>query len=128
MAWIPFNPNPQGKQVGDCTVRAISKATRQSWEDAYSGIAIQGFMMHDMPSANHIWGAYLKSKGFKKHIIPDTCPDCYTLEDFCRDHPKGMYIVALHNHVVAVDDGNYFDSWDSGNETPIYYFEREEQQ
>ena len=79
-----------------------------------------------MPSANAVWGAYLRSQGFKRHIIPNTCPDCYTLNDFCEDHPNGMYIVALQNHVVAVNDGDYFDTWDSGEEMPLYYFSKEE--
>lgn len=124
MAWIKFNANPTGKQVGDCTVRAISKAVNQNWEQTYSGMAVQGFLMFDMPSANNVWGAYLKSKGFSRHIIPDECPDCYTVADFCNDHPKGTFLLALHGHVVAVIDGNYYDSWDSGNETPIYYWQR----
>ena len=126
MAWIRFNANPMGKQVGDCTVRAISKAINQDWEQTYSGMAVQGFMMFDMPSANNVWGAYLKSKGFSRHIIPDECPDCYTVADFCEDHPRGTFLLALHGHVVTVIDGNYYDSWDSGNETPIYYWQRKE--
>lgn len=126
MAWKQYNANPIGKQVGDCTVRAISKATDQPWEDAYSGIALQGFLLADMPSANNVWGAYLKRKGFRRRMIPDECPDCYTVEDFCRDHPTGTYIVALHGHVIAVQDGDYYDTWQSGKETPLYYFEREE--
>ena len=24
--WIEYNPNPTGKQVGDCSIRAIAKA------------------------------------------------------------------------------------------------------
>ena len=126
MGWKQYNANPNGKQVGDCTVRAISKATEQPWEDAYSGIALQGFLLADMPSANNVWGAYLKRKGFRRRMIPDSCPDCYTVEDFCRDHPIGTFIVALHGHVIAVKDGDYYDTWQSGNETPLYYFEREE--
>lgn len=126
MAWIPFNPNPRGKYVGDCTVRAVAKATNQPWEDAYSGMVLQGLFMGDMPSANSVWGAYLKRKGFRRKMLPDTCPDCYTLNDFCRDHPKGMFIVGLDKHVVTVNDGDFFDSWDSGNETPLYYYERNE--
>lgn len=126
MPWMPYNANPSGKQVGDCTVRAICKATDQPWEDTYSGMALQGLLMFDMPSANHVWGAYLKRKGFRRRMIPDECPDCYTVEDFCRDHPNGTYILALHGHVIAVKDGYYYDSWDSGNETPLYYYEREE--
>ena len=31
--WKKYNPNPKGACVGDCTVRAISKALNQSWED-----------------------------------------------------------------------------------------------
>ena len=124
--WKQYNANPMKRQTGDCTVRAISKVLNCDWEKAYSGIAIQGLMVFDMPDRNHVWGGFLRSQGFHRNIIPDTCPDCYTVQDFCRDHPKGTYLLALSGHVVAVKDGDYYDSWDSGNEIPIYYWEREE--
>lgn len=95
-----YNPNPEGKSVGDCTVRAISKALGQDWETTYAGIALEGFLLCDMPSANHVWGAYLRHKGFTRHILPETCPDCYTVSDFSEDHPNGTYILALSGHVV----------------------------
>lgn len=81
--------------------------------------------MADMPSGNSVWGAYLKQKGFRRYIIPDTCPDCYTVADFASDHPEGTYILALSDHVVAVKGGDYWDTWDSGNEVPIYYWKKE---
>lgn len=121
-----YNPNPLSKQVGDCTVRALSRALSQDWEQTYAGIALEGFMLCDMPSANNVWGAYLKRRGFVRRMLPNACPDCYTVEDFCRDHPSGTYVVALSGHVVCVQDGFFYDTWDSGRETPIYYFEREE--
>ena len=35
--WQSYNPNPvSGQRVGDCTVRAISKATGQDWETTYA--------------------------------------------------------------------------------------------
>lgn len=120
--WIKYNPNPNARRVGDCTVRAISKALAQDWDKTYSDLAMQGFVLCDMPNANHVWGAYLKSKGFKRDIIPDECPDNYTVADFCTDHRKGIYVLALNGHVVAVKDGNYFDTWDSGGEIPLYYW------
>ena len=46
--------------------------------------------------------------------------------DFCNDHPKGAYILALSSHVVAVVDGCYYDTWDSGQEIPIYYWTKKE--
>lgn len=124
---VPYNPNPAGKQVGDCTVRAVAKALGQSWEDSYIGLALEGFCLCDMPSANSVWGAYLKRHGFRRRLLEDSCPDCYTLEAFCEDHPKGVFVVALSGHVVTVCNGQYHDTWDSGQESPLYYFEREEQ-
>ena len=123
---VAYNANPEGQRVGDCTVRAISKALGQSWERTYTGLALQGFCLCDMPSANHVWGAYLRENGFQREIIPNSCPDCYTVKDFCRDHPSGTYILAISGHVVAVIDGNYYDTWDSGEETPIYYWKRKD--
>ena len=121
-----FNPNPSAKRVGDCTVRAVSKALGQSWEKTYVHLCVYGFMYSDMPSANSVWGAYLKSRGFKRHVIPDTCPDCYTLADFCEDYPQGTYVVCFDGHVATVVDGKVYDSWDSTNETPIYFWSRKE--
>lgn len=77
-----------------------------------------------MPSSNYVWAAYLKELGYKRHIIPDTCPDCYTVRSFIQDHPYGNYILGTGTHVIAVIGDNYYDAWDSGNEVPIIYFER----
>lgn len=122
--YIPFNPNPAGKLVGDCVIRAIVKATGKTWTTVYDEISDKGYAMRDMPSSNSVWASYLRDKGFHRHIVPETCPDCYTIKDFCEDHPMGLYILGTGTHVVTCVDGDYYDSWDSGDEIPIYYFER----
>lgn len=124
--YVRYNPNPVHKRVGDCTVRAISKALDQDWETTYVGLALQGFIMSDMPSANHVWGAYLHSKGFERYIISDGCPEGYTVADFAQDHPDGVYILAISGHVVCVCGGSWWDTWDSGNEVPLYYWKRKD--
>lgn len=126
MGYAKYNPNPAGKSVGDCTVRAISKALEQSWEQTYAGLCLQGFEMRDMPSSNAVWGAYLRRNGFRRYVIPDTCPDCYTVEEFAAEHPQGTYILAISGHVVCIKDGDWHDTWQSGNEIPLYYWERNE--
>jgi len=123
MAYIYFNPTPSGKRVGDCVIRAVGKLTEQDWETTYLEIAMAGFELCDMPSSNSVWAAYLKRKGYKRRVIPDTCPNCYTVRDFCRDYPHGRFLLATGSHVVAVVNGDYFDAWDSGDEVPVYFWE-----
>jgi len=124
--YVNYNANPDGNRVGDCTIRAISKALNQSWETTFAGVAVEGMRLFNMPSANEVWGAYLKSKGFVRNIVPNECPDCYSVADFCRDNPEGTYILALSGHVVTAINGNYFDTFDSGDEAVIYYWHRKE--
>ena len=80
--------------------------------------------MCDMPSANHVWSAYLRKKGFTRHIIPHDLGDDYTVADFATDNPEGTFILACTGHVVAVIDGIYYDTWNSGDVTPLYYWKR----
>ena len=47
MAWIEYNNNPVGRKVGDCSVRAVSKALDMGWEAAYIALAMNGLQMCD---------------------------------------------------------------------------------
>lgn len=123
--FVQYNPNLDNDRASDCVVRAITKILDIDWDTAYLGVVMTGFAMKDMPSVNAVWEKYLIDKGFKKHAIPDTCPECYTIKQFAKDHPKGQYIVATGYHVVAVEDGDWFDNGDSSEEVPIYYFVKE---
>lgn len=120
-----YNPNPAHQYTGDCVIRAISKLMNQSWMKTYLMICLQGGMMYQMPSTNTVWGQYLLNNGYRRYIIPDTCPECYTVKDFCKDHPYGKYLLALDGHVIAVIDGDYYDTGDSGNELPLFYWRKE---
>ena len=121
-----YNPNPAGNMVRDCVVRAISKAEDQSWDKSYWGICISGFVYKDMPDANKSWGKYLQSLGYKRGTLPNTCPDCYTAEDFATDHQEGTWVLGFGSHVATVKDGILFDSWDSSAEIPQFYWTNEE--
>lgn len=124
--WVQYNPNPVARSVGDCAVRAVAKALGIDWENAYAMIAANGYRMGDMPSSNSVWGAVLRQNGFRKHIVPDTCPDCYTAAEFAEDNPNGVYVLGFGKHAATVVDGDLYDSWDSSSEIPVYYWHKEE--
>jgi len=125
MAYVFYNPNPMNNRVGDCSVRAISKALNTDWTTAYVGLSAEGLAVFDMPSANYVWGLYLRKHGFKEHMVPSVCPNCITVSQFANEHPNGIYVLATQNHVVCVQDGNIYDSWDSSDEVVLYYFAKE---
>lgn len=125
MSFIKYNANPIGRRTTDCVIRAISVLTNRTWDETYIDIFNWGFMLKDMPSVNNLWGSYLRTNGFKQIRLPDTCPDCYTIRQFCYDNPLGRYLLATGTHVVAVIDGDYYDTWDSGDEIPISYWKKE---
>ena len=121
-----YNPNPSGRNVGDCAVRAVSAALDIDWEDAYARIAANGFAMNDMPSSDSVWGSVLRQEGFRRASIPETCPDCYTTEDFALEHPEGVYVLGFGTHVSTLRDGIILDSWDTSGLVPQYFWYRKE--
>lgn len=125
MGYVKFNPNPLHNRVGDCVVRAIAAACNCTWEEAYTELCVQGFVMCDMPSSNAVWKSLLNRKGFVLQAIHNSCPECYTIKDFADEHEKGTFVLGTGEHAVTVIDGNYYDSWDSGQEVPIFYFHKE---
>lgn len=127
MGYIFHNENPKNILTGDCVIRAIALITGSSWQDIYNEICIQGAKAADMPSSNRVWISSLKENGFKMKLLPETCPGCYTIKDFCEDYPKGKYLVGTGSHLVAVISGDYYDTWDSGDLSPIFYFVLEDE-
>ena len=124
--WINCNPNPKERMTGDCAVRAISLALNRNWDYVFLTLVAKAFDLKFMPDDKAVFNAVLSDLGYKRFVIPDTCPECYTADDFCNDHPKGIYILVLGNHVACVKDGNLLDAWDSSHEIPQYYWAKEE--
>lgn len=119
--YIEFNNNPVGRRTGDCVVRAISKALNIGWEAAHLMLDVNAISMGDMPSADSVWGATLRQNGFYKHLVNGYV----TAEDFCEEHPKGIYVLAFGGHVATAISGSLFDAWDSSKEVVQYYWSKE---
>ena len=116
-----YNPNPCGKWVGDCVIRALTKILDLEWKEVYTGLALEGLKMCDMPSSNTVWGKYIVDRGY----LPYTA-EMETAEQFANTHPKGKYLLATGTHAIALIDGIIYDAWDSSSELISYYFKEDE--
>lgn len=121
-----FNPNPVGNRTRDCVIRAVAAALDMSWDDAFDLVAERAKQMGQTMDENAVYGSILRQCGFYRATVPNSCPDCYTAADFCRDHPHGIYVLGFTGHVAAVIDGQVWDSWDSSDEIPQYYWALQE--
>lgn len=121
-----YQPNPQQKKTDDCVIRALTKALDCDWDTASVYAMTQQIRDADIFVKNYVWGNLLLRNGYTKHSLPNTCPDCYTIKDFANDYRRGTYIVGTGDHVLAVIDGDYYDSFDSGEMIPIIYYRKEE--
>lgn len=119
--WQKYNPNPIAARVGDCVIRAISKVTGQDWVETYLDLCVYGLIESDLPSSNHVWGKYLKEKGYTRELVDDC-----TVAEYCETN-KGKCVLAIDGHVVACEDDTYFDSWDSANEIVIYCWRKKDE-
>lgn len=127
--YVYYQPNELDKQdrYGDCTIRALSKAFDCSWKEAFEKqvpycLKYQVTSAFDCP-ANQA-KIILKELGFEYHPIKlfkgSKRP---TVSSFAREHTTGRYILNVARHVVAVVDGKYYDTWDSGNKCLYGYYE-----
>ena len=56
-----YNPNPHGRRVGDCVVRAVSKALDQDWQTTYLDLI------------EHSRGTYVVGTGTHAIAVVDGC-------------------------------------------------------
>ena len=120
--WIRCNPNPLGKNTGDCVIRAVAIATDQSWRRTYRDLCRLGEIQGDLPNSNAVWGMYLRERGAKQFLLPENCPECITVRAFCERYPEGVYVIGTGDHAVACIDGDWHDNVDSGSAVPTIFW------
>lgn len=124
MGYIFKNENPYGKMVDDCVIRAIATATGQSWDRTAHDLFEEQLAQKDLQNSNTVWGQVLKNKGFIKRNLPCTEHSCYTVREFALSHPHGIYVVGDGSHAIAIIDGYYVDTYDSGDRNVLFYYQK----
>jgi len=113
--WYEYNPNPEGKITGDCTIRAYCAAEHMEWGDAYDLACATGKEMSLMPNENKVVKRILTEKLDYDYCKQDKEKKDQTVKEFAIEHDKGTFLLSVARHLVTVIDGEYWDSWDSGD-------------
>lgn len=123
------NANPKGRITGDCTFRAISTATGNTWTYVVMDMAeyscLTGYAINDKKGIER----YLKTEGWTKHPQPRKANGTkYTGKEFCNlldgeigGMGKSVIADIGGHHIVCIkehDDGRTIrfkvhDIWDS---------------
>lgn len=118
--WIKYNANSRGAYAGDCVKRALSVVYSLPYDEVSK--ELNRIKRAGGASAyNDYWvfTRFLSDRGDKLKGVSDNV----TLEEFADSHPQGVYFVEtgksngrISDHVVAVVNGDIYDSWDSRKE------------
>lgn len=130
--YVYYQPNKKDlkDQYGDCTIRALSKVLDCTWIEAFDAMIplcrkAQATNIFSTPIT--VRKELLKELGFEYHGVSVVKGRKRpTVDSFAKDHPTGRYLCNVANHVVAVVDGKYYDTWNSGHCSLYGYFEKEE--
>ena len=79
--WKQFNNSPASRSVGDCAIRAVSVALNVGWETAYAMIAVNGFLMGDMPSIKTLDYTIRDSQPNNVHIPTEMASTPFATKD-----------------------------------------------
>lgn len=116
-----FQPNDKDlkDKVGDCQIRALCKTLNKDWLTVFDMTIpicreLQTYTFFDcdlnktkeaMSKLGFEYTGISNKKGSKRP----------TVKQFTKEHTSGRYVLSVAHHVVAVVDGIYYDTWDSGD-------------
>lgn len=111
--FIYYNANPYGRLVNDCTVRAISLATGETWNKTYKELSdfarMQGSMFDDVTYID----SYLDIK-FDKIYQRDNNQKL-TVEEFINKNSIGIFLITMRGHITCCINGVIYDTFYPGD-------------
>lgn len=119
MTFLYHNENPKGRITGDCTVRAIARATGMTWDEVLDGLYEMSKKTKYFVNNKENFGKYLESIGWVKHSQPRNWDNTkYTGADWCHhlsiavspDGSMGSVIANIGgHHITCIEPTNHGD-------------------
>lgn len=113
-----YQPNKMDLKdnYGDCVIRALTKVLDKEWLEVFNELLPTAIELQCMPNSKYCYEKYLKDSGFVYTGISNKKGSKRpTVKSFTKEHNAGTYFLRVAHHVVAVVDGVYYDTWDSGD-------------
>lgn len=104
-----YNANPLGRQVNDCTVRAISLAEDRSWDETHERLSAFARNEGIMPDEVEYIDKYLNDRYEK---ICGCRSKFKRVGEFARANPEGTYLITMSGHITCCKDGIIYDTFD----------------
>lgn len=108
-----YNANPLGRDVNDCSVRAISLAEEISWDDAY--IKLSEFARQEAITFSEIEFLDKYLSEHYEHFCQERQNGLYLVKDFLNLKLKGRWIITMAGHMTCAIDGICYDTFDPSN-------------
>lgn len=54
-------------------------------------------------------------------MVPNEYPNGISVKKFTEIYPRGIFVLGTGEHAIAVINGTYYDTWDSGDEIIMFY-------
>ena len=120
-----YQPNKKDlkDQYGDCVIRALTKVMDKEWLEVFDELVPIAREIQSTLGMKIVYETYLKNNGFEYVGISNKKGSKRpTVESFAKDNREGTYYLNVANHCVAVVDGVYYDTWDSGHKSLYGYW------
>ena len=122
-----YQPNRKDikDDYGDCVIRCLTKVLNKDWVDIFDELVPYAREMQCMPNGKPCYEKYLKDHGFSYVGISNKKGTKRpTVKSFSGRHKNGTYVLRVAHHLVACENGLYFDTWDSGEKSLYGYWEK----
>lgn len=94
----------------DCAVNAIARVTDSSYDAAYRFCASKGRKPNRGMYTSQALGKYCEPRLILGRWFRHLPGRRQTVKTFCREHPKGVYLIRVRKHVLALYAGDVFDT------------------
>lgn len=130
--YVYFQPNDKDlkDEVGDCAIRAVCKAFNLDWLAAFDRLCVYARKNQCLPNQDKATKPFLEDAGW--HYTSVGRGKRITVADLAKtfsscDGPMIAHVrVGYRTHLVTIQAGKYYDTWDCGNKLIYGYWSQEE--